>query len=270
MKFTTVAVLLAVCLSAFAGANAQNTTSGSNSTSSNVLPYTTLAELYAGVEFAAKNLTIFKAAAEVGLGKEFLTTPFEAGTAFVPTDAAFTATLAAINMTLAELAEMPTLVAALLGYHVTPKVYATVASLKAVKTIDTAIPTLSLGVMSTTPAEASSAGVTLKAAQSEADIIAGPLVMSKGKAVLYVIDMVLLPPAEALAALMPAANSTNTTAPRNTTTPARNTTSPVPAPPAKTNTSTSTNTSTTTARSSAASATFSLAAVAGVVLAALL
>lgn len=63
------------------------------------------------------------------------------------------ATLKAINMTLEELATDPTLVQALVGYHVSPKVYVTAASLKAVKSIDTAIPGLTLGVRAA-PAQA--------------------------------------------------------------------------------------------------------------------
>jgi hypothetical protein len=97
----------------------------------------------------------------------------------------------------------------------------------------------------------SSVTVTIVASQSKAKIIAGPIIINKGKNVFYVIDNMLIPPKEILAQGQAASNSTRAS----------------PAPQAANST---TNTSAPAPRSSAASATFSLAAVAGLVLIALL
>jgi hypothetical protein len=97
--------------------------------------------------------------------------------------------------------------------------------------------------------------VVLVAGQSKANVIMGPIVLNNGQSVVYIIDAVLIPPAE-LIALAAAAGSPATSS---------NATAPTVAKPYN-----GTANTTTTARNGAAAATFSLGAAAAVLLAALL
>ena len=92
--------------------------------------------------------------------------------------------------------------------------------------------------------------MVLVAGQSKANIIMGPIVLNNGQTIVYIIDAVLIPPADLIA---------------------QATGSPAPAVAKPSNvTVNGTSNSTTTASNGAAAATFSLGAAAAVLLAALL